>query len=60
MAKRSDREDMNHWMHVTLCGAFRYSDLLVQSKADHADITDESPPSLPIMLFDNECVPGEP
>ena len=54
------REDMNQWMHVTLCGSFRYSDLLVQSKADHADITDDEPPSLPILLFDNECLPGEP
>ena len=53
------RQDMNQWMHVTLCGSFRYSDLLVQSKADHADITDESPPSLPILLFDNECLPGD-
>ena len=54
------RQDMNQWMHVTLCGAFHYSDLLVQSKADHADITDDEPPSLPILLFDNECLPGEP
>jgi hypothetical protein len=27
--------------------------------ASFADISDDDPPSLPIMLFDNECTPGE-
>ena len=37
---------------------FLYRDLITGTAFQFADISDDDPPSLPIMLFDNECTPG--